>query len=191
MEIFEPIKGYEETYGISKEGNVWSKRSKKILRPNIDKNGYEYFVFSVKGERKTVKKHRLLAETFISNPEDKPTVDHINCNKRDNRICNLRWATNKEQSNNPITYKKLSERDGIEYFRRIGAIRNYGRKQVSVYKGSEYIGTFGSLFSAAKTLGVNYSKASECANGKRKHAGGYTFAFCHDVVEYHVKNGDL
>jgi len=175
MEIFEPIKGYEETYLISTDGNVWSKRSNKMLKPNTDKYGYEYFVFCVDGKRKTVKKHRLIAETFIPNPENKPTVDHINCNKKDNRICNLRWATNKEQSNNPITYKKLSERDTKEYLRYIGGIKNFGRKKVTVYKGSDCIGTFDSLLSAANKLEVNYSKASECANGKRNHTGGYKF----------------
>lgn len=183
MEIFRPIKGYESNYLVSNCGKVWSVRKEKYLRPNIDKYGYEYYVFCVDGKRKTLKAHRLVAETFIPNPDAKPTVDHINCDKRDNRVCNLRWATNKEQTNNPITYKKVLSRNTKEYMQKIGAIRNFGRKPVKVYKGKDLIGNYESLFSAANDLKVNYFKASECANGKRNHVGGYEFRY--------VEKGDL
>lgn len=56
--------------------------------------------------RKDCSIHRLVAEAFISNPENKPFVDHINGNKQDNRIENLRWVSNKENCNNPNTKYK-------------------------------------------------------------------------------------
>lgn len=62
----------------------------------LHKNGYR----TVRIQRKDYKVHRLVAEAFIPNPENKPTVDHINRIRDDNRICNLRWATQKEQAEN-------------------------------------------------------------------------------------------
>lgn len=53
--------------------------------------------------------HRIVAELFIPNPENKPCVDHINCNKHDNRSVNLRWVTYSENMLNPITRKHNSD----------------------------------------------------------------------------------
>jgi len=61
-------------------------RAKGYLRVYINKSQYQI--------------HRLIAEAFIPNPLNKPTVDHINRVRNDNRVCNLRWATYKEQNEN-------------------------------------------------------------------------------------------
>ena len=61
----------------------------------------EYRCISIKGRTYAI--HRLVAEAFIPNPENKPFVDHINRNPSDNRVANLRWATVKENSENSIT----------------------------------------------------------------------------------------
>lgn len=53
--------------------------------------------------------HRMIAETFVENPENKPFVDHINANRTDNRACNLRWVTQTENNRNPLTRKHIAE----------------------------------------------------------------------------------
>lgn len=162
---------------VSNTGGVYSIRKGKRLTPTTDKYGYLYYVLCVDGVRKTVKAHRLVAQAYIANPENKPTVDHINGIKKDNRVENLAWAINKEQSRNPLTYAKISTRDSKELLRARGQAINYNRKAVYVYKDGVLCGEHPSLLDAATKFGANYSKASEVANGKRRSANGYVFRY--------------
>lgn len=118
MEIWRNIKNYEELYEVSNQGNVRSKdrmdasghKRKGILRKqNKDKDGYYTIVLCKDGKVKSYKVHRLVAEAFIENPYNKPEIDHINTDREDNRVENLKWVTSKENSNNPYSinnYKK-------------------------------------------------------------------------------------
>ena len=72
------------------------------------RNNYSGYLLVGVGSRKTAYVHRLVARAFIPNPENKPAVDHINGNKLDNRIENLRWVTPKENNNNPNTKCKIA-----------------------------------------------------------------------------------
>ena len=115
MEYFKNIKGYEELYQISNEGRVKSlksgrwKTSIKILKNSLMKNGYLRVNLCRNNTYEPKDIHKLVAETFIPNPENKPCVDHINGDRTDNRVENLRWCTYKENCNNPITKKRMSE----------------------------------------------------------------------------------
>ena len=161
MSPFEPIEGYDG-YLISKEGEVWSERSNKLLSPFPDKKGYLLCNLYLNGKRKQHKIHRLVALTFIPNPENKPQVNHIDGNKSNNHISNLEWASPKENIKhawnsglaNSIsgvrrTDSKLSEED-LKYIR-----ENY------VPKSKEFGGR-----AMASKFGVSPSVISNVVNGK-------------------------
>lgn len=97
-----------ENYQITDDGRVWSVKSKKFLSINKGKNGYCLANLWKNNKLYTKSVHRLVAEAFIPNPENKSCVDHINGDRTDNSVENLRWVTPRENSNNPITLKNNS-----------------------------------------------------------------------------------
>jgi hypothetical protein len=108
MEDFVPIKNYE-TYAINKKGEVLDLRSKKLLKqyPNFKAGNYLQVALINENGYKSFRVHRLVAETFIPNVDNKPTVDHIDRNRHNNNVDNLRWATLTEQNINQMAKGKI------------------------------------------------------------------------------------
>ena len=103
------IKGYEGKYIVSNYGEVISLprlkqnnteeqyvEPKELLRYVNPKNGYVYVYLCNNGRNKNARLHRLVAETFIPNPENKPQVNHIDGDKTNNKINNLEWCNQSE-----------------------------------------------------------------------------------------------
>lgn len=85
-----------KNYRIERDGRVYSLRKNKYLTPKRNHDGYLRIQIWDKGKCSFVAIHRLVAQEYIPNPENKPLVNHINGNKQDNRVENLEWCTQKE-----------------------------------------------------------------------------------------------
>lgn len=121
LEAWLDIVGYEGLYQVSNLGRVrsldrgmyvrqdrykqprWTNRKGKILNIYLDGKGYQMVRPSLFGIPKTLMVHRLVAQAFIPNPDNKPAVNHINSNCLDNRAVNLEWCTIAENNHHALT----------------------------------------------------------------------------------------
>ena len=150
------IEGFKGAYRINKDGVVSSLR--KQLKPS---GSAHYIGFSLRKNGKSVFKHlhRLMAETFIPNPENKPQVNHIDGDKKNNSLENLEWATSSENIKHAYDLGIMPSRMG-----------EVGRGVASYCtKSDKKIKSFVSLRSASRFHNVSVSKVSKnCNKGKPK-----------------------
>lgn len=106
-EIWKDISTFNN-YEVSTEGRIRNKKTKCLLKPSKGCSGYA--VSSIK--KKNIKFHRIVAGTFLPNYKNKPTVEHKDDNKMNNKIYNLKWATYKEQQQFVINKKTRSSQTG-------------------------------------------------------------------------------
>jgi len=93
------IEGFEN-YTIYENGDVWRDDKKHFMTPSLNGSGYYKVHLCKYGKDDNKLVHRLLGLAFIPNPENKPFIDHIDRNRTNNNLNNLRWATMKENNNN-------------------------------------------------------------------------------------------
>lgn len=172
-EVWKDIKGFEGLYQISSFGRLrhYSKRFGWNILKNTNKKGcYLSVVLRGLDKDKSAKIHRLVANAFIPNPDNKPQVNHIDGNKQNNFVSNLEWATPKEN----FEHAKKSK---LWVYN-----KPYKEKKVSQFDlKNKYIKTYNSAKEASIETGICARNILQVANktpyndnGKtRKQAGGY------------------
>lgn len=188
-EEWKDIEGYEGLYQVSDYSRIKSlPRFKikivKILKPYKDKyNRYVVSLYNGKN-RKHQFVHRLVAQTFIPNPESKPEVNHISPTTKelcDNRVCNLEWATSKENSQWTIAcgnlYKPTLGKFGKDNYR--------SKPIIQLDTNNVFIKKWANAREINRILGIDYRFVSRCCTHKCKTVHGYVFVF---EEEYNERN---
>ena len=181
-EIWKDVVGYEGKYKVSNFGRVFSLTrvrnnggniyKGRMLRIATDKLGYRHAtLLDGFGGYKRIKVHRLVALAFIPNTQNKPQIDHIDCNPSNNNVNNLRWVTPKENQNNPNTLQKRS----------ILLSKSNNPMAIPVYginiKTEERV-DFDCMECAGEFLGVKYPKyVGFCCRGLMDSYKGYKWYY--------------
>lgn len=150
--------GYEGLYAVTDCGKIWSYRKNRFLNP-FTTRGYYRVRLCKDGVSKQFFIHRLVAKTFLPNPQKLPQINHKNENKKDNRVDNLEWCNTKYN----INYGKHNEKVAKSHCKKVYCI--------------ELDSVFESAKQAAKQLNLSNSNIAKCCKGKYKTTGGYHWKY--------------
>lgn len=182
--MWKDVVGYEGFYMVNEEGEVksldrevWNGKvfylkKGRILKNILCKNGYYCVVLSGTEGRRTELVHRLVAKAFIYNDDlERNCVDHMDGNKTNNSLCNLRWVTHKENCNNENTKvygegQSMYGKDFTEEHR-----KNMGKSRMKKVVCINDMTEYESLGSASVEKGICGTLISKCCNGKQCSAG--------------------
>lgn len=148
-------------------------RNGKILSQAINSHGYPCVTIKFdNGTQKVVAVHRLIAKTFIPNPENNPQINHIDGDKTNNAVSNLEWCTARD---NIIHAFKNNLNKGSHHMKgKKGKFHPLSIPVVAYKKNGEFVAEYESLSIAAEKLGIkSCAHISSCINGKRKTCHNY------------------
>ena len=121
--MYKEIPNYNSRYSINENGKVINNERKTLVKPMLSTSGYHYVHLVKDGKKETKYIHRLVGEVFLENPDNLPQIDHLDGNKLNNSVHNLRWVT---ASQNRLAYG--SEKRAKARMRKVKATNTIGEE---------------------------------------------------------------
>ena len=159
-------------YAVTESGEVYNTKTGKKLKPIKHGRYWGVTLYDGKGGYKINSIHRIVAETYIPNPDNLPFVNHKDENKENNNVCNLEWCTTK-YNNHYGRNKPINNLNGyIKNSKPVCQISADGTTVAIYVSGRE----------AARQTGVQQTNIVKCCLGKAKTAGGYQWKYENDIA---------
>lgn len=151
------IKDYSDLYKVSNLGRIKRIKTGRILKNISNVEGYLTINLFKDGKGTNLRVHRLVAQAFIENPENKPEINHIDEDKANNSTSNLEWATRAENNKHGTRTERTCKKT----------------RAINMATGS-YV-DYPSQTQCARELQIRRNAVNACVNNRRKSVNGYIF----------------
>ena len=154
MDDFVDIIGYEGLYKINKKGDVYNVKRKIFMKKTKDNDDYYCIGLSKNKKRKTFKIHKLVGIQFLTNPNNYELIDHIDKNRQNNNICNLRWIDMSGNNRNVKKKRKYDLPRGVKFNKN----KTRYKVEICINKKNTYLGTYNTIEEASKAYENKYNE---------------------------------
>ena len=173
MTQWKPLERYNGLYLVSDDGQIFSTRSNRLLKPQVTNVGYLRIELNINGKTYREGVHRLVAECFVPNPNNYPVVNHKDENPLNNHADNLEWCTQKYNMN----YGTCIERRVAHMDYKSGAENHKSKRVYQFDLEGNFIAEYGGVREAERITGLASNCISKAATGILKQYAGYVWCY--------------